>query len=499
MEPQPAHDGTRDKEASDFPFADMVSFGTLVCEGLTVTPDVTAVMDKGFFWDKDSFQWTCYRRNYFSLDCHYTLSPNIRDGRLFLKRSDGTMDQVQAIGIRMQAAMDGANGKVVELVQHTAKRDQGPKTSVKRVCLMPAVLPDPTERLLLHGYGPQPTSRPVLPIGPSLACQQYVEPPTAEEVASAQALARASGSTSLGFAPDSANPGQDTTRHFERIQFKNATGNNGKRRAMQQFFHLIVELHVDIRQPGDLVPRWHMIAKKTSEKVVVRGRSPSHYKDSGSGGNGRGNGRGNGGVPSTRVIRTAVSQRERYNAYVLPPPLPPPVVGHNTTAGAPMSYSGEPFAPLGFRPQPHYALEGPPPHSDTGSGSDVINSSPFDDVSGSSSDGIHNSLNPHNFDEAHQDPATISGSGRGDIHDIGRYSYYPAPMYGGTLHQLPVPKREGQSHVSTEPRDHAFRADYPDGTVGTQWQFHGSQGTQGRFQPFANSNNLYPDFGGGNS
>ena len=64
---------------------------------------------------------------------------------------------------------------------------------------------------------------------------------------------------------------------YERLQFQRATLNNGKRRAQQQYYHLVVELYADIgRGPR---PEWHKISTKQSEAVVVRGRSPGHYKD----------------------------------------------------------------------------------------------------------------------------------------------------------------------------------------------------------------------------
>lgn len=59
---------------------------------------------------------------------------------------------------------------------------------------------------------------------------------------------------------------------FERIQFKSATANNGRRRAVQQFFHLVLELWCDVIGRDRL-----KIAERVSEPVVVRGRSPGHY------------------------------------------------------------------------------------------------------------------------------------------------------------------------------------------------------------------------------
>jgi len=71
---------------------------------------------------------------------------------------------------------------------------------------------------------------------------------------------------------------------FERVQFESATANNGQRRAAQQFFHLVITLHADIAPlnsngpNGTHEPRWMPVRHLFSHGVVVRGRSPTHYK-----------------------------------------------------------------------------------------------------------------------------------------------------------------------------------------------------------------------------
>jgi meiosis-specific transcription factor NDT80 len=71
--------------------------------------------------------------------------------------------------------------------------------------------------------------------------------------------------------------GPPQSHTFERIQFQKATANNGKRRAQQQYFHVVVELFADVGRHGD--PQWIKIATSQSHPMVVRGRSPGHYKD----------------------------------------------------------------------------------------------------------------------------------------------------------------------------------------------------------------------------
>ena len=67
-----------------------------------------------------------------------------------------------------------------------------------------------------------------------------------------------------------------TEHTFERIQFKQATANNGKRRAAQQYYHVVVELFVDL---GTQIPeQFAKVAYRKSAKMIVRGRSPGHYQ-----------------------------------------------------------------------------------------------------------------------------------------------------------------------------------------------------------------------------
>src|SRR5262249_47401556 len=84
-----------------------------------------------------------------------------------------------------------------------------------------------------------------------------------------------------------------TEHTFERIQFKQATANNGKRRAAQQYYHLLIELWADVGTHQS--PQWVKVAQRKSAKMIVRGRSPGHYQtdrrgstSSGPGGSGGG-------------------------------------------------------------------------------------------------------------------------------------------------------------------------------------------------------------------
>ncbi|KAI9837866.1 MAG: hypothetical protein M1838_004732, partial [Thelocarpon superellum] len=207
-------------------------------DGQSVRPEINARIDKGFFLaDQD---WTCYRRNYFSVACSYTLRPQVTSGPLYLLRPNGPVmtDHIQGFAMSIAAVVDGVGGKAVELVQHTPKRDKGPQGKPERVKLSP------------HPGG----SVGMLP-GRASAC----------------GLSPGQG----GFDPAYGPPGgeQRTVANFERIQFKSATANNGKRRAAQQYYHLIVELYAEVGSS------YVKVASRISVPMVVRGRSPGHYQD----------------------------------------------------------------------------------------------------------------------------------------------------------------------------------------------------------------------------
>ena len=207
-------------------------------DGQHVQPEINARIDKGFFLaDQD---WTCYRRNYFSVACSYSLTPRTGSTPLYLLRPSGASmtESIQGFAMTIAAVVDGAGGKPVELVQHTPKRDKGPQGKPERVKLNP------------HSAGSVGLYSGSGSLGGSLGAAQGFEQPYSQGTAE-----------------------QRTVANFERIQFKSATANNGKRRAAQQYYHLIVELFADV------AGSWVKVATRISVPMVVRGRSPGHYQD----------------------------------------------------------------------------------------------------------------------------------------------------------------------------------------------------------------------------
>lgn len=214
-------------------------------KGLSVQVELQAKIDKGFFQTDPEQDWTCYRRNYFSVACSYNLTPytNTASEPLYLGR-----DRIQAFAMCISARVDGEEGNVIDLVQHTPKRDKGPMGRPEKVKLTP----HPSGSLGIYdgGGGISPSSQ--------LTSPEYepVYAPSAPTQQQSQTMAT-----------------------FDRIQFKNATANNGKRRAAQQYFHIVVELFADVPNSQPSPTPWVKIATRISAPMVVRGRSPGHYSE----------------------------------------------------------------------------------------------------------------------------------------------------------------------------------------------------------------------------
>ena len=214
----------------------MIVLYDLLCENETVTPDINAKIESKNVFCQDG-RWTCYRRNYLGVSVDYGLAGSKPGKPLYVKLHKDRVAQVQALGVTLSASQDKPVGKPIPLVKHTPKRDRGPVNPVGIEKLQPKA---PGQNGVRVNDAP----------GPSLPLQDH---------------------DSLNSPP----LGQYT---FERIQFKSATANNGRRRAAQQFYHLLVELHADIRKNRDGNPQWVKIAHRVSDPMIVRGRSPGHYK-----------------------------------------------------------------------------------------------------------------------------------------------------------------------------------------------------------------------------
>lgn len=241
------------------PFNAQETYNSIISDGVTIVPSIDAKIEKGFFLSSDQV-WTCYRRNYFAVNVSFGLAPWTPNARLYLDQGNGKQqEQIQSLAVSLAAAVDGTAGKTIELIQHTPKRDKGPQLPMKKELLAPT---PPGKNHDHGGYGLSTFHQPSNAPGPQLPLQT-------ESDTSQQPYSPTSHATS------------NYQHAFERIQFKSATANNGKRRAQQQYYHLIVELWANVQSPRDPEPRWVKVAAKLSSPVVVRGRSPSHYQNEG--------------------------------------------------------------------------------------------------------------------------------------------------------------------------------------------------------------------------
>ncbi|KAK4554566.1 hypothetical protein LTR86_008421 [Recurvomyces mirabilis] len=449
--------GTTQAESLNFPWPNLEVIMEMTCEGQQVTPEVHAKVEKGFFPAPNDHKWTCYRRNYFSVTCNFELHPNIINGRLFLKRN-GTNEQVQAMGMRLSAAVDGPNGKSIELIAHTPKRDNGPKNPITVI----KVAPTPTSGRAEHSLSPNAVYQ--LPMstfhatgavpGVFLPLQHTSDPENCPATVGTPQLS----SPSYGGYPAPAsshiqNPAQHISHTFERVQFKSATANNGKRRASQQYFHLIVELFADVRKPESDTATWVKVAQRVSDKIVVRGRSPSHYQNEGQhahigrGGNASGGGyNGSGGGYSVNSVGFRGVNGGSYDAGM----------GHGTGG-----YRGKQY---GMHP-----------------GSDGSDSSPD-----SMEDGAV-------LNDPHAD-AIMSDAEHADIHGSNSYLYYPGTIYEGITPQIlpPLAKVDSMARYTTDPRQYAVKTEYADAVPGAQWSVRGCR----PFQGVESSRGYYPDLSG---
>lgn len=248
-------------------------------------------MDRGFFLaDND---WTCYRRNYFQVSGafaihglnHHAYYSSDQESQC-LVQVDGHFYPVYNFSMNISARVSNSDKKI-DLVQHTPKRDKGPQST-------------PQAKLIMPGGNLQMSS-----VG---ANQSIVT--------------------------------------FERIQFKTATANNGKRRAAQQYYVCLVDLYAEIDNHGN--HQKVKIASCQSAPLVVRGRSPGHYSDN----HDRYENNMSISVPPPLPHHHHHDDRFNNGGFPRPPMTPPGMMGGPSPSAASSSEYGQasPYGP-------------PPPHS----------------------------------------------------------------------------------------------------------------------------------------
>lgn len=179
--------------------------------------------------------WILYRRNYYGIQGSYDLHPSLdssTEETLWLHGVDHEPKRIMAVHMRMRGVIDSETGPIIPIVVFNAKRKP------------------------LHPGD-----------NPPLAPDRQRMKPTRE------------GSTKLyvestGDRADNINVPMNHT--WPRNQFRAATQNNGSRRTEQQFYHVVVELMVELIVDGS--PESFVVASVISEPLVVRGRCPLSFK-----------------------------------------------------------------------------------------------------------------------------------------------------------------------------------------------------------------------------
>ncbi|KKZ63802.1 hypothetical protein EMCG_01906 [[Emmonsia] crescens] len=219
----------------------------------TINPEIQAKIHKGFFQVDD--KWTCYRRNYFSVSCSFSLRPWTANSPLYVQLPNSNPQSVRSFAMSISAVVNAQENETRELVQHTPKRDKQSEKKPGRISLQPQ---QPPSLVINHASS----------IGGNHI--SFAAPPHTSSI-------QLDYGSSYGAAQQAPQP--PTSHTFERIQFQKATANNGKRRAQQQYYNLVVELYAETPMANGIDFQWVLIAKRLSHPMVVRGRSPGHYKD----------------------------------------------------------------------------------------------------------------------------------------------------------------------------------------------------------------------------
>lgn len=208
-----------------------------------VTVRIVAALHKNFFQAEG--EWTCYRRNYMSCGCSFELSPFYPAYDLFFAQNETSQPTlVYGLAMTISAVVAGNDQQPIILDLYTPKRDPKKTLKAQKIPMVPINASTMDRRDMSAGNVP--------------FYLRHRTPPDA----------------SSGTLPTEL-PMEHT---FERVQFRQATQNNGKRRAAQQFYHFVVELWASVlgKEGGYEYVR---VASQKSHKMIVRGRSPGHYQN----------------------------------------------------------------------------------------------------------------------------------------------------------------------------------------------------------------------------
>ena len=223
---------------------------------LALSPKV----DMGFFLcDQD---WTCYRRNYFKFSISFTIQS--QDAPSAASSCSPTFVSIPSLPYMLKiqcwsstVSARSANGsREIELIQHTAKRDKGPisKPGWKGILptSTPLSLPSPSPSGTSLSNSPQHERLNLISSSSSSPSSQFYS-----QLKLQVQQSQPSHQSVAAVTPDPTNSQQhpykmiqelawlNPTKYecvFERLQFRGATANNGRRRAAQQYHVLVGEI-----------------------------------------------------------------------------------------------------------------------------------------------------------------------------------------------------------------------------------------------------------------
>ncbi|KAM3581610.1 hypothetical protein VKS41_005776 [Umbelopsis sp. WA50703] len=315
---------------------------------------IHAKIDKGFFITNGD--WTCYRRNYFQVSATLSLQPTKQE--LYVKTYEAELP--------LMLGIDGQTFTVEEFLFGVSAEAA---TTGKYIDLV--------QHTAKRDKGPQvtPPLKPVRTEGP-----------------------------------------QHGLAMFERLQFKTATANNGKRRATQQYFHLNVEVFA--RCSDNSIQR---VAICKSLPVVVRGRSPGHYTDKGQ-----------------RRVKSLPSSPTEERSYSKSPPNLPDYGYPYSPYATFSSYGSTPMTempPPSSAHHPMMMMRGPPPpaHHEGDSYNSAV--SPAMAQYSSTSNGRYThqdgSTSSSELSSPDMNPNLVPQSGSGEVEKSAPHSYHaqrPPPL-----------------------------------------------------------------------
>lgn len=199
--------------------------------GRTVPVILDCKMSRPFgYLDKEGAQrWVAYRRNYFEPIVSIKLQPPSSNdqGHLITNNTSGRMTPV--LGFRVRPRGYRNVDEEVEMVQFDAARDPlhtGWGLSDKKTGPAPVELRPKVERVYPKSTG---------------------------------------------------DPSLQTQHKFRRTQFKASTHNNGMRRSGQTYYHVRIQVEVEV-QGDNGETEWVLVASCRSGPLIIRGRSPKSFE-----------------------------------------------------------------------------------------------------------------------------------------------------------------------------------------------------------------------------